>query len=115
IDYDVVIVHLTPDLLVQYAPQYTNKYLISYTVWETSKLHPNWVAACELAQEVWVPCTWNKHVFKESGVTKPIFVIPHGIDPNNFSGTYSFSVSGIDKQDTFVFYSIFQWNNRKNP
>lgn len=40
IGYDVVIVHLTPDHLPAYAQKYKDKHLISYTVWETSLLHP---------------------------------------------------------------------------
>jgi replicative DNA helicase Mcm len=40
IDFDVVIVHLTPDLAPAYVRKYPDKYVISYTVWETSKLHP---------------------------------------------------------------------------
>lgn len=117
VEFDIVIVHLTPDLAPQYVAKYPGKYVISYTVWETSQLHPLWVDACNKMDEVWVPCQWNVDSFKSSGVTVPMLKIPHGIDPESFSNvvdTPSF-ISGIDKENTFVFYSIMQWNTRKNP
>ena len=114
IQYDTVIIHLTPDLYPMYAEQ--NKYNIGFMAWETDRLHPKWAASIEAVNEVWVPCQWNKEALERSGVTKPITVIPHGIDPNMFDGadSNSFSIDGLNK-DTYKFYSIFQWNSRKNP
>jgi glycosyltransferase involved in cell wall biosynthesis len=115
--YDVVIIHLTPDLAPRYIDQNRDKHCISYTVWETSKLHPKWVEACNQVAEVWVPCQWNYSTFKESGVTVPIYKIHHGIDPDYYQGInpndFSLDIPNRDKE--FIFYSIFQWNRRKNP
>jgi glycosyltransferase involved in cell wall biosynthesis len=114
-DYDKVIVHSTPDLWPNWIQSERGKYIIGYTVWETSALHPTWVKACNtVANEVWVPCDWNLEVFKESGVTKPLFKIPHAIDPPDLTQIPNFSLGGVGS-DTFVFYSIFQWQERKNP
>lgn len=117
IDFDIVIVHLTPDLAPPYVQQYADKYVISYTVWETSKLHPLWVDACNKVNEVWVPSEWNIKSFRDSGVTVPLFKIHHGIDPDTYLHTdpSKFTITGLDKDNTFVFYSIMQWNARKNP
>lgn len=117
IDYDVVIVHLTPDLLPFYVDREPDKYFISMTVWETSQLHPLWVEGLNKVNEVWVPCEWNVEAFKASGVKPPVHKIPHGISPETFDGLSdkSFFIKGVDKDNTFVFYSIFQWNHRKNP
>src|SRR5690349_772973 len=71
IDFDVIVVHLTPDLAPGYVTAYPDKYVISYTVWETSLLHPRWVEACNQVKEVWVPCQWNIDSFKQSGVKTP--------------------------------------------
>lgn len=117
IDYDVVIVHLTPDLAPYYIDAHPGKYVINYTVWETSRLHPLWAESCNKSDEIWVPCDWNVASFRESGVSKPIFKMPHGISLDYFEG-YSgdnFSIGGVDKSNTFLFYSILQWNYRKNP
>lgn len=117
VDYDVVIVHLTPDLAPSYVRQYPNKYIIGYTVWETSLLHPLWVESCNQVNEVWVPSEWNVQSFRESGVTVPIYKIPHGIDPKVYSYTdpSQFSIAGLGEDKPFIFYSIMQWNARKNP
>lgn len=117
IDFDIVVVHLTPDLAPAYVDQYPDKYVISYTVWETSLLHPKWVDACNRVKEVWLPCQWNIDCFKQSGVNVPMCKVPHGISATMFDNvdTSKFKLDGIDKTSTFVFYSIFQWNARKNP
>jgi len=116
IEFDIVVVHLTPDLAPSYASKYHDKHVISYTVWETSKLHPLWADCCNKMSEVWVPCDWNVKAFKESGVTVPIHKIPHGIGPDTYLGADPtlFSIPGLS-DETFVFYSILQWNYRKNP
>lgn len=111
IDFDVNIVHLTPDLWPQHFIQ--GKYNIGVFAWETGKLPPLWVGACNKADEVWVPSDYNVSVLKQSGVTSPVYKIRHGIDINTMDGITPLNI-GIDK-DTFVFYSIFQWIYRKNP
>jgi glycosyltransferase involved in cell wall biosynthesis len=117
IDYDTVIIHLTPDLIPQHAIENPGKRLISYTVWETDLLHPTWVRAMDPVSEVWVPSQWNVDAFKRSGVEKPIFKVPHGIDTKSFetADPTLFDIPGIKENDTYTFYSIMQWNARKNP
>jgi len=114
IDYDKVIVHSTPDLWEQWTRFENNKYIIGYTVWETSRLHPSWVTACNKVNEVWVPCDWNMEVFKESKVTAPLYKIPHAIDIPDMAAVTDFNLDTIPP-NMFVFYSIFQWQERKNP
>ncbi|MDP2692251.1 MAG: glycosyltransferase [bacterium] len=43
----------------------------------------NWVKTINdsRVREVWTPSEYCKQCFKKSGVTKPMYVIPHGIDP----------------------------------
>jgi glycosyltransferase involved in cell wall biosynthesis len=114
IDYDTIIIHLTPDLYPHYIE--TGKYNIGFAAWETSLLPPKWVHTCNILNEMWVPCRWNKDSVKNSGVTVPVHIIPHGIDINLFDSAVGkeFSISTLDKS-TFKFYSIFQWIHRKNP
>jgi len=114
IKYDTVIMQLTPDLYPRYVEQ--GKYNIGYFAWETTGLHPKWVEALQCVNEVWVPCDWNVKTIKESGLNKPVFKIPHGIDITMFDNPdeNKFAINGLSK-DTYKFYSIFQWTNRKNP
>lgn len=116
IDFDFVIVHLTPDHVPQFRKKYPGKYLISCMAWETSKLHPDWVGYCNQADEVWVPSEYNVQALKNSGVTVPVTCIQHGIAPDSFDNvTETFELEGVDRSKTYIFYSIFQWNARKNP
>ena len=115
INYDTVIIHLTPDLYPRYVER--GKYNIGFAAWETTLLHPKWVQSISSSvNEMWVPCDWNIKAFKDSGITVPIFKIPHGIDPCMFNGVEDkkFSIKELD-DSTYKFYSIFQWTYRKNP
>jgi len=115
IEYDKVIVHCTPDLWAQATRHEKGKYIIGYTVWETSKIPEVWAKACnDTANEVWVPCDWNMDVFKDSGVEVPLYKVPHAIDIPDMEATPDFVLNQIP-EDTFMFYSIFQWQERKNP
>ena len=113
IDYNIVLTHLTPEHWAQF--QEPGKVNVGYTIWETSKLHPQWSGWINNgAVKVLVGCHWNKEVFQTSGVTIPIGVVPHGIDMAGFDGIKPYNIAGVDK-DTYVFYDIFQWTERKNP
>lgn len=84
---------------------------ILYTMMETSiKIHPELVDRYNTADELWVPCTWNEQVFKDSGVLSPIKVLPLGVD------TQAFCPEG-DKISlpggSFKFISVFGWSYRK--
>lgn len=114
VEYDKIIAHCTPDLWQNYTQFERDKYLIGYTVWETSHIHPIWTQACNRANEIWLPCDWNLEVFKDSGVMKPLYKVPHAIDVPDLSKVRDFNLDGISDSD-FVFYSIFQWQERKNP
>ena len=113
VDYTNVIVHSTPDLWANWTSADQNKYIIGYTVWETSKLHPIWADACNKVQEVWLPCDWNMQVFKDSGVSVPLRKVPHAMDLPDLAAVPDFNLEGIGSDD-YVFYSIFQWQERKN-
>ena len=113
LDCDVQILHTTPErwreLRVE-GPQRT----IGSTAWETDRLHPIWTKACNRVDEVWVPSTWNAEVFRASGVECPVVPIPNIREPSGAAPERPAALAEIDDDD-FVFYSIFQWQDRKNP
>ena len=53
---------------------------IGFTMFETTRIPPRWVAACNAMDGILVPSSWNRTVFKESGVTVPVRVAAPGID-----------------------------------
>jgi len=113
IDYNIVLIHTTPEFWAKHKEP--DKINCGYTIWETSKLHPDWPGYINNnVQKVLVGCDWNKDVFKESGVDIPIGVIPHGINMEEFDGVEPYNIAGVDK-DAYVFYDIFQWTERKHP
>ena len=112
---DIQILHMTPQNYNRMRD--LKKYNIGYAAWETDRLPPDWVDLCNGLQEMWVPSTYNKTVFEESGVKVPIFVMPHpfdveGVKEDEEKGN---SVVANLSDEDFVFYSIFQWIERKNP
>ncbi len=114
IPYDIVIIHCTPDIWRFYAQHETDKYVIGCTIWETTRLHPVWTAACNRMHEVWVPTRWNSDVFRASGVTVPLYDIPYCMDVPDANTIETMQIPGVSGDD-FVFYAIFQWQERKNP
>jgi glycosyltransferase involved in cell wall biosynthesis len=109
----IQIIHLTPENFPRLIRN--DKYNIGYATWETSKLPEQWVLWMNMCDELWVPSQYNAVTFKESGVKKPIYVIPHTFNRKHvFSKNVPEPVISVP-EDTYTFYSIFQWTERKNP
>jgi len=107
IDYNVVIMHMTPEFWSKYREH--GKTNVGYCVWETTRLHDSWPDFINSnAEAVMVGCEWNKEVFINSGVKIPTFVVPHGIEKAEYENIDSFVVDGVDK-NAYKFYDIFQW------
>jgi glycosyltransferase involved in cell wall biosynthesis len=64
----------------QHFKMHKNQYQIGYTPWESTSMRPDWVEKFNLCDEVWATSEWVANVFKDCGITKPIFVYPHGIE-----------------------------------
>jgi glycosyltransferase involved in cell wall biosynthesis len=113
IDYNIHIIHTTPEFWGD--KKEPGKTTIGYTIWETTLLHPQWKGYInDNVEMVMVGSEFNIDVFKNSGVTVPIHVVPHGIGADEFDGIEPFNIAGV-KDDAYVFYSIFQWTERKHP
>ena len=86
-------------------------YKIGYTMLEVDGLPADWVASCNRMDEVWVPSRWGAETFRNSGVTRPLHVMPLGFDPTRFSPEGpSRKIEG-----RFTFLSVFEWGERKAP
>lgn len=112
---DIQILHLTPQNYLKYKDP--NKYNIGYVAWETDRFPDDWVDLINQMNEMWVPSTHNKQALEDSGVVLPVHVMPHPFNAE-LSATTEHStigkVANLDDDD-FVFYSIFQWIQRKGP
>lgn len=70
-------------------------------VCETNAIDPHWVGICNKLDLIFVPTLWCKTAFKDSGVTTPIVVVPHGIEDEYRP------VDGVLDSEPFVFYNTF--------
>lgn len=123
---EIVINWLTPDCAAyQSSQEKKGVKKIIMTLWETSNLPEKWIPMLSLFDEIWLPGPWNKKIFersffnfmsKYSGFSKlkniPIKTIPYPAEP-------SIKNKKIDNllnipTDTFNFYAISQWSERKN-
>jgi 2-polyprenyl-3-methyl-5-hydroxy-6-metoxy-1,4-benzoquinol methylase len=90
---------------------------IGMTVWETDTMPSEWRNILNHTLEVWLPCEFNVSVFSRA-LERPVFKLPHPLIPIQGDGGNHCSGSnhrlGVDDAD-FVFYSIFEWQERKSP
>lgn len=119
--------HETPEF---YAPNpaQTN---IAMVAWETSHIpnwdiqgsvRNNWVKQLNRMDEVWTFCSFAKTAMLDSGVTKPVKVMPHPL--NHRVHHPPVEEKRIELYDStrrplhdgwFKFVSVFQWTPRKDP
>lgn len=56
------------------------KRTLYYTMWESDTLPKDCVAILNKAEVICVPCHWNRETFHWAGVTRPIHIVPLGVD-----------------------------------
>jgi GT2 family glycosyltransferase len=85
---------------------------IGYTMIEVNGFPRDWVEQANGMDEVWVPSEFNRQGFLESGLVRPIYTIPLGVDPHYFHPAIRGHRSPLGE---FVFLSNFEWGERKEP
>lgn len=101
---------------VVYAPgelfsKNSGRYRIGYTMLEVDGIPGEWVRLCNEMDEVWVPSSFNAGTFRASGVTRPIHVMPLGVNPDYFNPR----IKGFRATSRYTFLSMFEWGERKAP
>ena len=99
---------------VVYAPadrfsKNSGSYRIGFTMLEVDRLPPNWVAQANQMDELWTPTAWGAATFAASGVTRPVHVVPLGVDPARFAPMPPRQAL----TDRTVFLAVFEWGERK--
>ncbi|QGG58301.1 glycosyltransferase family 4 protein [Paenibacillus sp. FSL W8-1187] len=83
-------------------------------VWETSRIPSQWRRTINRYDAVLVPSRHNVQAMKDSGVSVPVYRVPHGVDTRRFRpGRPKAALSGAEGR--FVFLSVFSFQHRKNP
>jgi len=86
-------------------------YKVGWTMIEVDKISQRWVRACNAMDEVWVPTPLQAQGFRESGVTKPIYVVPLGFDVSRYMPTFLPAI--YHGEHKFRFISVSWWQQRK--
>lgn len=122
-DYATLVIHSVPEY---YAPAVAEarsrgRRVLGYTVWELERLPDHWPAILNQLDGVIVPCSWNVEVFRRSGVTVPLHVVPHlsqfgdALDRVSEVRSHDWLPTAATAPGRFVFYTIGHWSNRKAP
>jgi GT2 family glycosyltransferase len=86
-------------------------YKIGFTMLETDRLPAEWVRQANQMDELFVPTAFNQATFQASGVTRPISIMPLGVDPDYFNP----QITGYPLEGVYTFLAIFEWGPRKAP
>jgi glycosyltransferase involved in cell wall biosynthesis len=87
----------------------SGSYRIGFTMLEVDRLPASWVEQANQMDEIWTPTTWGKEVFHTSGVQRPIYVVPLGVDPAYFFP----GELRTQLRERTIFVSVFEWGKRK--
>jgi glycosyltransferase involved in cell wall biosynthesis len=87
----------------------SGSYRVGFTMLEVDRLPTTWVQQANLMDEVWAPTEWGAAMFRSSGVTRPVYSVPLGVDLELF---HPGPLRGQLTERT-VFLSVFEWGLRK--
>lgn len=88
--------------------------IILNTVWETTKIPSKWLPTIQSFDAVCVPCSHNIAAMLNSGVTIPLYLVPHGADTDTFNPNNNKLILNQPIKK-FIFVSVFDFKYRKNP
>ena len=107
--------HLFHGIPPQWAPRaFPLRNAIGMTVWETDAMPTQWRTALDHVIDVWLPCEFNVSVFGRE-LRSPVFRLPHPVADGTAAGPDGRLAWLGANTDDFVFYSIFEWQERKCP
>ncbi len=87
------------------------KYRIGYTMLEVDGIPEDWIRQANALDEVWVPSTFNRQTFLDSGLQAPVYVMPLGVNPD----FYNPNIRPYRPSQRYTFLSVFEWGERKAP
>lgn len=109
-----------PDIIVQNVLPHMLEYTsgakcVSYCVMETTNFrNTNWTSRLNLMDVIFTSCYSNKQAYLESGVTKPVAIIPECIDTSRYSKGYPEHPISLQLAGKFIFLAVGEFTQRKN-
>jgi glycosyltransferase involved in cell wall biosynthesis len=83
---------------------------IGFPIFELDTFNPLEKHHLESCDELFVCSAWAKQICRNNGISKPIHVIPLGVDRSIF---YNSDLSGLPGQDAYIFFNCGKWEIRK--
>lgn len=110
--YDAVVQNVLPHML-DYHGGYPQNIALYHT--ETSSLgRTRWADRINLMDAAWVPCRQGETASLSSGVEIPLAVVPIPCDARKYGRSYEPLLVRKELVDQFIFYSVGEFNRRKN-
>lgn len=107
--YNIKVLHTTPDEFFRYIEP--GKYHIGFCYWETDRIPQAFVDGLGLVDEIWTASEANKSAIRAAGVKAPIYIFPQPLETKR-EWPKPYVIPGFEG---YLFYSIFEWTDRKNP
>lgn len=107
--YQIKIMHTTPDEYSRLIEP--GKYHIGHFFWETDLIPDDFAKAFGLIDEIWTGSEANAKAIRSAGVETFIKVFPQ---PTQVDREWP-EPYVLPNFDGYLFYSIFEWTDRKNP
>jgi glycosyltransferase involved in cell wall biosynthesis len=102
--------HMIPKYIDDFKKQFNQ--LIAIDVCDSDKMSDYAVELLNYADKVVVPSSFCVEVYKSSGVKKPIYRVPHGVDPDWFSTPNIWETSPVMKLNP-VLIDLYLYKTRK--
>lgn len=109
-DYRIKILHTTPDQYKKYMEP--GKYHIGHFFWETDTVPEDFAKGLALMDEIWTGSEANADAIRKAVPDSIIRIYPQAIETVR---DFSMDPYELPDFDGHLFYSIFEWTDRKNP
>ncbi len=94
---------------IRYNPDF--RINIARTTFETDRIPDSWVPELNKFDEVWVQCTFNLVTFEQSGIVRPMVLIPNFFDESQYQPMgYKYP---LRSNYSYRFLSVFDLRERK--
>lgn len=91
--------------------RFCGSYRVGYTVFEYTRLAPDWLNGMRQVDAVWTTSQWGRDVIRQNGVADtPVEIVPEGFDPAVFNASLR---PARKSKKPFRFLTVGKWEVRK--
>ena len=105
-DKSLMVYHCIPDMQRRIPCRSKS---LGFATFETHRPPEHWATILNQNDGVIVPSEFNRKVFLQAGVIKPIYYLPHCIDDR----LYNKDIEPLVKRERFIFLFVGTWKRRK--